>query len=95
MAESLLHAALHKLPSRIIPEGAQGVNSALFYLMEVYMIDDKKVIEALHIIQNICASSECSINCPFGDSVGICMLHEHDPVYWHINDNPVIWRALV
>lgn len=34
MAESLLHAALHKLPSRIIPEGAQGVNSALFYLME-------------------------------------------------------------
>lgn len=94
MAESLLHAALHKLPSWIIPEGAQGVNSALFYLKEVFTMGYEKIekiINALTIIQDICKTRPCDM-CPFKTSDGECGISNKNPVWWDINSFDD-WRA--
>ena len=56
-------------------------------------IDQKKVLEALKLIRDICDKHECH-NCPLGNEAANCKIREKEPSAWCLtHETSLIWRA--
>lgn len=53
----------------------------------------KKLIEALHVIQDECKRYNDCTNCPMGTKDFECLLRDLDPCDWKINDE--VQKALL
>ena len=53
------------------------------------------ILEALHIIQDVCEMNHCNDKCPFSDRYGQCLINHCDPSGWYITnpDRPQKWCA--
>lgn len=53
------------------------------------------ILEALHIIQNVCEMNHCGDVCPFSDHYGQCIITRCDPSGWCITnpEKPRKWCA--
>lgn len=52
----------------------------------------EEIIEALKVISNICANTDCE-ECCFSDKHDECIINNYQPAKWVINPTQ-IWRAV-
>lgn len=53
----------------------------------------KKLIEALHVIQDECAKYDDCLGCPMSTEYRECLVKDLDPIDWKINDE--VQKALL